>query len=561
MRIMHAKSKHIVIPLGLVAATLLSGGFLMSGGNKTHAVESKSSQATVTVGVSCTMTGTVITAHDAMIISGQAQENIGQTRLKTICNDTGGYAIYAVGFSGDTYGNTDMLGATSATPISTGAWTTTGDSSVWGMKLTGDSESYGYGNLTIASGYNANHAIPTDYTKVVDYTSSTDGVIGSSVFTTYAAYVSQTQPADTYTGKVKYLMVHPNSVNPTGLIINFDTTMIQSVAVHAGSADGAVVATVTTNGGVASGLKYGVTYYLVPTFKSGYEFNSWEDGTDSAGTMGATDTETTTYAIGEGANSVTLVGQEMSIQYIQNMTLASCQSNVVNGIGDEIDVVDARDGESYKVRYINGACWMTQNLRFLGNTGSATGKMTLTSDTSNGASGTIDLYSLNSSNAGSFGAYANHCDSTNGYNYACVYDSGSDTTGVWYNYAAATANNIKTNSNQTAASASGPSICPAGWHLPTGAVNNTSSEFYKLFQSTSSSWIATNSYLTAFNAVPGGRYYDGSLLSAEYGYWWSATAYNATRRYGLDYNSSNTQFYSDNNYRRYGYFVRCVRTS
>lgn len=648
-----------LIPLGLIALTLVSGYFLASVPVKTSAATTSNSTASITVGVSCNMTGDVVTEHDASIINGQYQENIGKTKLTTLCNDTGGYSIYAVGYSGDTYGNTDMLPATTSDAISTGTWVTSGANSVWTMKLAIDTDSYGYGNLTIPGNYNTNQPVPNEYTKVANYTSSTDGSIGSSIFTTYAAYVAQSQPADTYTGKVKYLMVHPNTINPTGLQIFFDTTKIASVAVRSVSADGATVATVSTNGGFATGLQYGVNYYLVPTYQEGYIFSSWENAADAVGVLSATDVANPYYRIGEGLNSVSLVAQESrslavsfngtqvssidvksgsasgttigtisetggtvtgltsgttyylvpniisgnefvswsngassvgsfvstdqnaaytigsggtnsvtlatksSVLYMQDLTLNNCQVNVgTNGnaanVGDEIDVVDERDNKTYKVRYINGLCWMTQNLRFLGNTGSAANKMVMTSGTSNGASTTLDLYSLDSSNAGNFGAYANHCDSTNGYNYACVYDSGSETTGVWYNYYAASAGNISTNSNQTAVSASGPSVCPAGWHLPTGAANSTSSEFYKVFNSTSTSWIDPGDYLNAFKAVAGGRYGSGSLNNTGLGYWWSATANSATARYYLSYGGS--RFVSDSLNRYLGSFVRCVRS-
>ena len=186
---------------------------------------------------------------------------------------------------------------------------------------------------------------------------------------------------------------------------------------------------------------------------------------------------------------------------------------------------------------------MTQNLRFTGTT--------LTPADSNVSTNTtMAYYSLDSNDA----SYTDHCDSTNGYNYACIKDSGNDTTGVWYNYVAASTGTITTNDNQTVASSS---VCPKGWHMPTGAAADTSSEFYKIFQSTTAdSWVAANDYINAFKAVSGGNYYNGSLYSAGDGLWWSATASNATARYSLSYNGS--QFLS-NSYGRYsGFFVRCI---
>ncbi|MBR3386193.1 hypothetical protein IKG68_01305, partial [Candidatus Saccharibacteria bacterium] len=209
-------------------------------------------------------------------------------------------------------------------------------------------------------------------------------------------------------------------------------------------------------------------------------------------------------------------------------------------------LVDSRDGNTYTVKKINGNVWMTQNLRFTGTT--------LTPADSNVASDTnMTYYSLASSDS----SYANHCDSTNGYNYACIKDSGSTETGAWYNYAAASAGTITTDNNQTVASSS---ICPAGWHLPTGPFNTSGTDGYTIFQNTSyGTWLAANATLTAFNAFPGGYYDNGSFNGPEHGYWWSATAYNATGRYNLGYNSSNTQFLSGSSRRHSGFFVRCVQ--
>ena len=209
-------------------------------------------------------------------------------------------------------------------------------------------------------------------------------------------------------------------------------------------------------------------------------------------------------------------------------------------------LVDSRDGNTYTVKKINGDVWMTQNLRFTGTT--------LTPADSNvSANTTMTYYSLDSSDD----SYANHCDSTNGLSNACIKDSGSTETGVWYNYDAASAGTIAGSSNTTPATSS---LCPSGWHIPTGPANDISSEFHKLFQSTTDGpWVATNSYLTAFKAVPGGYYANGSLDIPENGDWWPATAYNATLRYSLGYNSSSTQFATGANERYLGFFVRCIQ--
>ena len=43
-------------------------------------------------------------------------------------------------------------------------------------------------------------------------------------------------------------------------------------------------------------------------------------------------------------------------------------------------VVDARDDNDYTVRYINGACWMTQNLRLSSTTESGSSRVLTSAD-------------------------------------------------------------------------------------------------------------------------------------------------------------------------------------
>ena len=490
------KYKLTLIPLSLVAITLLSGYFLSHiplGANAT------TSDVSLHVADTCTMNGVINEGdeHTVSLINGQERTGIGITRLTTLCNDNNGYAIYAIGYSGTTsdphntageLGRTDLIGLTTGLTISTADWAdrNTGDNaskSIWSMSLQDNSEVISTMKPTIENGFSNYLAVPTAYTKVASFPAATGATLATAsiVNTTYAAKVAAVQSSDTYVGQVKYTMVHPSSNTATGF--------------------------------------------------------TFDDAFQLAGKSRVSGT---------------------SYFAMQDMNAAICNKvTELNNNFPETQLIDIRDNNIYTVKKINGDCWMTQNLRFLGNTGSAANKMVMTSNTSNGANTTLDLYSLDSSDAGNFGAYANRCDSTNGYNNACVYDSGSETTGVWYNYYAASARNISTNSNQTAVSASGPSVCPAGWHLPTGAAADTSSEFYKIFQNTTTdSWVAANDYTNAFKAVTGGSYSGGSLGNTGGGYWWSATASSATYRYALSYNGS--QFGSVNGVRYIGLFVRCI---
>ena len=73
---------------------------------------------------------------------------------------------------------------------------------------------------TILNGYDNYSAIPNVYTQVAKRTSGTSmttdtSVSGSYLDTTYQIYANSAQPAGTYNGKVKYVIVHPNSNNNT----------------------------------------------------------------------------------------------------------------------------------------------------------------------------------------------------------------------------------------------------------------------------------------------------------------------------------------------------------
>ena len=193
------------------------------------------SNVSVTVPVSCNISSTLDAAHTATINPGQVKADIGTTTFKVFCNDNTGYAIYAIGYSNDEYGNTNMLPASSSSTnpgsstnpsIVTGT-ATSGDTSNWAMKITPVDGTY---KPTIESDTNGSftnyHIVPDTYTKVATLTTNTDFTIGSSFQSTYRVFVSQTQPADTYTGKVKYTLVHPNDTKPPEdprFIANLDT--------------------------------------------------------------------------------------------------------------------------------------------------------------------------------------------------------------------------------------------------------------------------------------------------------------------------------------------------
>ena len=235
------------IPLTL---TLLSASILTLP--STHADASVVDEINITVPVSCSLTGVVDTVHNAEILNGTYSgttnaNGIGQTTLTTYCNDNSGYAIYAIGYTNNEYGNTKLYWseAPNTNPtlnaIDTGiykAGTTT--SSTWSMKLNSNPGTYapiivGSSNDTEKETNTPDFSnfteVPTEYTKVAYFNSSAGQTTGqgSSLTTTYDAYISNTQPAGTYTGQVKYTLVHP-ALAPAPVVCRPEGTTITTIA-------------------------------------------------------------------------------------------------------------------------------------------------------------------------------------------------------------------------------------------------------------------------------------------------------------------------------------------
>ena len=175
----------------------------------------------ISVPVSCSFTDdTTPGVHAATINPGTYEDEIGYTNFKVFCNDSGGFALYAIGYSNEEYGNTTLIGSGTGQTIATGI-ATSGNTSNWAMKLIKDTNGYQPNNLVIESAPNVSggadasfssyHTVPDAYTKVATYNASTDATIGAKLQSTYAAYISSDQMADTYNGKVRYALVHPST--------------------------------------------------------------------------------------------------------------------------------------------------------------------------------------------------------------------------------------------------------------------------------------------------------------------------------------------------------------
>ncbi len=191
------------------------------------------------------------------------------------------------------------------------------------------------------------------------------------------------------------------------------------------------------------------------------------------------------------------------------------------------NLIDVRDNQEYTIAKINGDFWMTQNLRYVGDTvgsTSTTSTWYLKSATSNvSADTTMSMSDLTSGSS---------------YDVARFHNSGNTTAGVWYNYAAASAMTITGPSNTDIQT---DDVCPKGWHLPS---NSETSDII--------------SQASAYTPVVGGHYNStGSLIDTGYGLWWSSTSGSATNRYYLRWNAS---ILNTGHYVRYeGFYIRCIK--
>ncbi len=154
----------------------------------------------LTIQSACSVGGTTATTGAGKTFT-EADAKNGQTytwdatdsdggKLVVSCNDASGWNIKAVGAStGGT--NTAMVPTGSGTAIATGT-ATSGATSNWAFKVSG---------TNAVAAYTSFAAVPGTATKVA---TSSAAASEETYYTGYRVYVSPTQQADTYTGKVTY---------------------------------------------------------------------------------------------------------------------------------------------------------------------------------------------------------------------------------------------------------------------------------------------------------------------------------------------------------------------
>ena len=154
----------------------------------------------ITINSSCSVGGDTATTGSGVTLTETMANGATKTwdadgtaggKLMISCNDAGARNITAVGTGADATNKNYMNAATTGTDIATGE-ATSGATSNWAFKLAGTG---------VVSNYTSFRAVPASATKVA---TSTDPAASVVINTGYRVFVSATQEADTYEGKVTY---------------------------------------------------------------------------------------------------------------------------------------------------------------------------------------------------------------------------------------------------------------------------------------------------------------------------------------------------------------------
>ena len=585
--------------VGLRSAVVLAEPLVVSGASP----QTASATATVQVTAACSMTANVV-AHSATITNGiyydgEGHNGIGLTTLKTTCNDASGYAIYAVGYTGEVIGganSTKLVGVKNSNNTIVTGTSQSGPDSNWAMRIGTTGSSY---VATVVSPYNNFAAVPSNYAKVAYYNSNTDtgaGATGSSVTATYAAYISGTQAADTYNGKVRYTMVHPADEVPlspqpsTAGYINYyanASTAVGTMGRHSAS-DGNTVKLFASN-----------------FSREGYGFAGWSDAFDYATNPNAHfygPNEDITVPTGTTANGLALYAVWVeSAGTMQANGASVCNSLTAATYNDEGDsdestwsisanlnsisaLTDTRDGNTYAIaRLTDGNCWMIENLRLAdkdsnnndvilssANTNSPSLPLTNvydTNTTSNHLSPTSSIaYTEGTAPEGWCSANSAACDDQSRIRTDNTADRATYITttnmsshsvnlysyGNYYNWYSATAGNGTYAKN---GGTTDGDICPTGWHLPNrhpefGLLSNSLGGYKSaegVAQYMSGSTTPTGAIMQErLRHFPNNLLYSGTVSGSSIsrrgngGYYWSSSGNGYNNAYDLFFNSNNT---------------------
>ena len=607
--VIHFNNNHILWPSFLLLALTLSSFFFLSS-SSSYAATTQTASASVTVGSACTLSAVENTAHSATIPSGTNQSDIGQTTFTMVCNDSGGFSLYAIGYGSNELGNTKLVavinGATAPSyDINTGT-NASGTPSSWAMKLTPGT------NLTasnILNGYGSYSAIPSSYTKVATLIPTTSIVATSSLSATYRVNIAATQPAGNYNGKVRFVMVNPENETP----LQPQTTTAGQICYYKNASD----ALGTMGCQTVSASETNATLLASNFSREGYGFAGWSttyDYSDPDGFYGPQEYITFTAGTYTGQNN----GLSLYAHWIKSAgSLQEWSGCSALQEGAVTALTDQRDNETYAVaKLADGKCWMIENLRLENTDTTGATNIALAQGYETGFTGLANpeapwstdntyttansLYSTDGSTAntisGSSPAYRfpryNNVNTPTALNVAdrptdpttnnstnSTSNAGMYSYGNYYTWAAAAANTTET----TTGDYNTKSICPKGWSLPRGGNKSreATNDFWNLIVTGLNNGTKPANYdsstkpyyngsteagpvVNALRAYPNNFVYSGNFGNSSVvnrgsdGYFWSSTAYNSDRAYGLYLYVYDVYPGTTNAYKYGGGSIRCI---
>ena len=408
-------------------------------------------------------------------------------------------------------------------------------------------------------------------TRNIATVANTNNTTQSNSYTIYLGANLNTDTLDgTYTTTLNFAATA--SVRTQTVTFNFDSG-ITSLAIK--DASGATVATISASGNSAA-LKYGNTYTIVPTYASGYIYDTISSNKGEL----FMDVDIPTYTVG-GTDTVAVTSKaKIYMQDVTNSQLASLMPNV----GNEVTLYDNRDEKSYTVAKLSdGNYWMTQNLdhdivtttNFYTSlntdlddklwTASATTRSA--SDTTWNGSGTV-IESYDPGDVCWDGIIYDWDGEFSTAAVACGVDKHYH-VGNYYNWTAAIAMNDSSSiGDGDAGTDVGRSICPAGWQLPLGGEYSNSRSFsYLVNHSDMIGGIGGN-----VQDLPWYFVYSGYIIakgSSEIIYFgsigglWSSVVGPTSGAYLFEFNSDDEDIYpggyDGGQFRGEGYPIRCVK--
>ena len=508
---------------GLILFTVVTGMILASSSTR---ADSATDRVSWTIQPSCTMSSSIPAGseHTVSMMSGEHKVDIGTTTVTVVCNDSEGLDVYVVGNSSNQLGSTDLISNLgSSYNIPTGVYSSGNTNSSWSMNLTNMND-----GLTPVSGKFGNYmSVPSTWDKVAYRDSSTGATAGSSFQITYDVYASSAQPAGSYNGQVKYIVVHPHNTTPPEMPKTIsDLEYMQDFATLSSEEKADVLNSMTPEAQYQLKDSRDQKDYYISKLADG---NVWMtqnleldlDSTAVAGSANALTSENTnlkTYGVN---------GYDSNNGY--SCSNASTTSNCTD-TGEVITWVPAR---TTVTELISG-----ENSNFPNTTAANS-----TSYSYNPG----DKYYYPTSATGDTSYTLAECESHN-YTDCAHYKAGN-----YYNWSASVASN-NTSSYTGDNTDAGNSVCPKGWRL-------SANEFQSLVDVYS---ITATNALNLRNSplyfVRSGNVFGGSLndvASNGYGYYWSSTVRNASNAYGLYFYGgylNPVNIY----YRCLGFPVRCV---